>query len=80
MLRELKAAFAWPYTEIPGLNPELVVHHLSVRTDAKLAKQAPRLTHPNVARKIRDSIKGLQKARFIEPVAYQLVNIVPIKK
>lgn len=37
-LREYKDVFTWKYEEMPGLNPKLVTHKMSVDPKAKPAK------------------------------------------
>ena len=36
LLRKFKDIFAWDYSEMPGLDPGLVVHTLNVDLEAKL--------------------------------------------
>ena len=31
--------FAWSYEDMPGLNPQMTIHHLNIKPDAKLLKQ-----------------------------------------
>lgn len=38
LLREYKDFFTWKYEEMPGLNPKLVTHKMSVDPKAKPAK------------------------------------------
>lgn len=38
LLREYKDVFTWKYEEMPGLNPKLVTHKMSVDPKAKPAK------------------------------------------
>ncbi|KAL0289055.1 UNVERIFIED_CONTAM: hypothetical protein Sangu_2631900 [Sesamum angustifolium] len=39
LLNEFKDVFAWSYKEMPGLDPKIVVHHLSVKKGARPVKQ-----------------------------------------
>ncbi|KAL0451385.1 UNVERIFIED_CONTAM: hypothetical protein Slati_1116600 [Sesamum latifolium] len=39
LLHEFKDVFAWSYKEISGLDPKVVVHHLSVKKGARPVKQ-----------------------------------------
>ena len=38
LLSKYHDAFTWTYTEMPGLDPKIVVHHLTVRKRAKEIK------------------------------------------
>ncbi|KAL0445110.1 UNVERIFIED_CONTAM: hypothetical protein Slati_2233700 [Sesamum latifolium] len=42
LLHEFKDVFAWSYKEMPGLDPKIAVHHLSVRKRARPVKQGQR--------------------------------------
>lgn len=33
-----KINFAWPYSDMPGLDPNLIMHHLSIATSIKPIK------------------------------------------
>lgn len=48
-LTEVKINFTWSYVDMPGLDPELVVHNLDVFPDAKPVKQKLRKMHPHIA-------------------------------
>ncbi|KAL0427533.1 UNVERIFIED_CONTAM: hypothetical protein Slati_2928100 [Sesamum latifolium] len=38
LLHEFKDVFAWSYKEMPGLDPKVAVHHLSVKKGARPVK------------------------------------------
>ena len=40
LLKEYRVVFPWTYKEMPGLNPKIVVHHLSIRHGVRPTKQA----------------------------------------
>ena len=42
LLKEYKDVFTWTYKEMPGLDPKVVVHHLSIRHGVRPIKQAQR--------------------------------------
>ena len=42
LLKEYKDVFTWTYKEMPGLDPKVVVHHLSIRHGVRLIKQEQR--------------------------------------
>ncbi|KAL0359877.1 UNVERIFIED_CONTAM: hypothetical protein Sangu_0837100 [Sesamum angustifolium] len=39
LLHEFKDVFAWSYKEMPGLDPKVAIHHLSVKKGARPVKQ-----------------------------------------
>ena len=48
LLVEYKDVFAWTYKEVPGLNPSIALHHLAVKNDVRLVKQAQRRFQPEL--------------------------------
>ncbi|KAL0293934.1 UNVERIFIED_CONTAM: hypothetical protein Sangu_3227700 [Sesamum angustifolium] len=40
LLHEFKDVFAWSYKEMPGLDPKVAVHHLSVKKELALSNKA----------------------------------------
>ena len=62
--KERQVNFAWSYADMPGLDPDLVMHHLSLPLGAKPVKKKLRKMHPHVALldpkkvKIKDVSKG----------------------
>lgn len=67
---EKKISFAWSYADMPGLDPELVLHHLSLKADAKPVKQKLRKMHPQVALLVKVELKKLLDVGFIRPIDY----------
>ncbi|KAK4593805.1 hypothetical protein RGQ29_017768 [Quercus rubra] len=48
LLEEYKDVFAWSYKEMPGLDPKVAIHHLSVRHGVRPTKQAQRRFRPEL--------------------------------
>lgn len=42
LLKEYLDIFAWSYAEMPGLDPEIAVHRLNIKPDAKLSPSSKR--------------------------------------
>lgn len=42
LLYEFQDCFAWSYDEMPGLDPDVAVHHLHIKKDARPVAQPPR--------------------------------------
>ena len=45
-IREYIDIFAWNYEKMPGLDPQITMHHLNINSDAKSVKQQQRWFHP----------------------------------
>ena len=82
LLREYKDVVAWKYEEMPGLDPKLVTHKLSVDPKAKPMKQPTRKYHLDAKEKIKVEVDKLLKVGSIEEIKCLewLANIVPVKK
>jgi hypothetical protein len=52
LLKEYRDIFAWQYEEMPGLDPDLVVHALNVDLGSKPIIQPKRVFHPEVEAQI----------------------------
>ncbi|XP_028060408.1 uncharacterized protein LOC114264016 [Camellia sinensis] len=81
-LREYRDIFAWNYSEMPGLNPEIAVHKLATHPKKRPVKQPQRRTRPELTAQIEAEVDKLINAGFIREVKYPpwLANIVPVKK
>lgn len=51
--------FAWSYADMPGLDPDLVMHHLTMGEGAKLVKQKLRKMHPQIVVLVKAELKKL---------------------
>ncbi|GKV35610.1 hypothetical protein SLEP1_g43856 [Rubroshorea leprosula] len=82
LLHEFKDYFAWDYSEMPGLNRELVKHRLPINKGYKPYKQPPRRMSPEVILKVKEEVERLHKVGFIRTTRYSewLSNIVPVVK
>jgi hypothetical protein len=56
LLREFVDVFAWSYRDMPGLDPEIVVHRLPLKPECPPVKQKLRRTHPDMAFKIKEEV------------------------
>ena len=77
-----KINFSWTYSDMPGLDPDLIMHHLSIMPGIKLVKQKLRKMHPHVALLVKAELEKLLKAGFIRAIDYAewISNIVPVSK
>ncbi|KAG9442517.1 hypothetical protein H6P81_018371 [Aristolochia fimbriata] len=82
LLREYRDIFAWNYTEMPGLDPRVVVHKLAVHPSIGTVKQSQRGFRPELVPEIEKEVDKLITTNFIREVKYPswISNIVPVKK
>ncbi|GKV39784.1 hypothetical protein SLEP1_g47502 [Rubroshorea leprosula] len=82
LLHEFKDCFAWDYSEMPGLDRELVEHRLPINKGYKPYKQPPRCMSPEVILNVKEEVERLYKVGFIRTARYSewLSNIVPVLK
>ncbi|GLJ53607.1 hypothetical protein SUGI_1143580 [Cryptomeria japonica] len=67
---------------MPGLDLDLVMHHLTVAEGDKPVKQKLRKMHPQIAVLVKTELKKLLDVGFIRPIDYVewISNIVPVGK
>ena len=67
---------------MPGLDRDIVEHHIPMYSEARPVKQKLRRLRPEWAEKIREEIAKQIQANFLEVVDYPqwLANIVPVPK
>ncbi|GAU51875.1 hypothetical protein TSUD_416600 [Trifolium subterraneum] len=82
LLREYVDIFAWSYQDMPGLDPEIVEHHLPLKPECPPVKQKLRRTHPDMALRIKEEVQKQIDAGFLITSEYPqwLANIVPVPK
>ena len=74
--------FAWSPADMPGVSPEVSQHHLCISPDVRQVKQKPRRLAPERQQVVREEVKRLLAAGFIEEAKYPrwLSNVVLVKK
>jgi hypothetical protein len=82
LFREFRDVFAWSYEEMPGIDPNIVVHEIPTYPGAKPVRQRLRPVHPRKAAAIKAEVEKLLKAGFIYPIPLTdwVSNIVPVDK
>ncbi|KAL0322046.1 UNVERIFIED_CONTAM: hypothetical protein Scaly_2501000 [Sesamum calycinum] len=82
LLHKFKDVFAWSYKEMPGLDPKVAVHHLSVKKGARLVKQGQCRFRPELIPLIEGEMNKLIAVGFIREVKYPMwiSSIVPVRK
>ncbi|KAK4390240.1 Transposon Tf2-12 polyprotein [Sesamum angolense] len=82
LLHEFKDVFAWSYKDMPGLDPKVAVHHLSVKKRAHPVKQDQCRFRPKLISLIEDRVNKLIEVGFIQEVKYPMwiSSIIPVRK
>src|SRR6266487_5748678 len=82
LLKEYVDVFAWSYQDMPGLDTDIVEHHLPLKPECLPVKQKLRRTHPDLAVKIKEEVQKQIDAGFLVTSEYPqwLANIVPVPK
>ncbi|XP_077222190.1 uncharacterized protein LOC143856034 [Tasmannia lanceolata] len=80
--RENADIFAWTPADMPGIDPKVSVHKLSIDPTCKPVKQKRRHFAPKRQHAIREEVEKLLKADFIQEIGYPnwLANVVMVKK
>ncbi|KAK2376303.1 hypothetical protein QL285_077105 [Trifolium repens] len=81
-LRENADLFAWSAAEMPGLDPEVACHQLTVDPSAKYVVQRRRKQSPEKEEAAQKAVNDLLEANFISEARYTtwLSNVVLVKK
>ena len=82
ILTKRKVVFAWSYEDMPGLDKDIVEHHIPIYPEARPIKQKLHRLRPEWTEKIREQIAKQIQANFLEVLDYPqwLANIVPVSK
>ncbi|GAU46907.1 hypothetical protein TSUD_299580 [Trifolium subterraneum] len=57
LLKEYVDVFVWSYQDMPGLDTDIVEHHLPLKPECLPVKQKLRRTHPDLAVKIKEEVQ-----------------------
>ncbi|KAL0300444.1 UNVERIFIED_CONTAM: Transposon Tf2-12 polyprotein [Sesamum calycinum] len=68
LLHEFEDVFAWSYKKMPGLDPKIAVHHLSVKKGARPIKKGQRRFRPELIPLIEGEVNKLIEVGFIREV------------
>nr|XP_025679639.1 uncharacterized protein LOC112779552 [Arachis hypogaea] len=82
MIRANRDLFAWTPADMPGIGPEIMSHHLAVRSEARPVAQRRRKMSAERAEEVARQTASLLEAGFIREVDYStwLSNVVLVKK
>ena len=81
-MQEYIDVFAWNYEDMPGLDPEVAIHHLNISLDVKLIKQQQWRFRPEIMEAIELEVKKLIDSGFIRKEQHPdwVAIIMPITK
>ena len=81
-LRSNSDCFAWSHLDMPGINPEIIMHQLQVDPSHQPIRQKRRKFAPERDIIINEEVKNLLETGFIREVQYPewLANVVVFKK
>ncbi|KAL5702453.1 hypothetical protein ACHQM5_027671 [Ranunculus cassubicifolius] len=76
------SCFAYAYTDMPGIDPQIACHHLNVNPTAIPKAQRQRKLSPHLRQSVNQEIAKLKDAGFIRETNYPtwIANIVPVAK
>ncbi|XP_025704024.1 uncharacterized protein [Arachis hypogaea] len=82
MIRANRDLFAWTPADMPSIDPEIMSHHLAVRSEARPVAQRRRKMSAERAEEVARQTASLLEAGFIREVDYStwLSNVVLVKK
>jgi hypothetical protein len=66
--KDFHNVFAWSYEEMPGIDPKIVEHEITMYLDAKPIRQKLRLVNPRKKASIKVEVEKFLKAGFIYPI------------
>eukprot|EP00253_Pinus_taeda_P023260 PITA_23260 len=69
LLRENKEAFAWDYTDMKGISPELCTHRIYIKEGSQPVCQPQRRINPNLREIVKEELQILLNAGFIYPIS-----------
>ena len=69
LLQENKEAFAWDYTDMKGISPELCTDHIYIKEGSRLVCQPQRRMNPNLREIVKEELQKLLNAGFIYPIS-----------
>jgi hypothetical protein len=69
IFKEFHDIFAWSYEEMPGIDPDIVIHEIKTYPNAKRVRQHLHPVHPRKVASIKFEVEKLLKAGFIYLVA-----------
>ena len=82
MLHDYVDIFAWSYEDMPGLDTDIMVHHLPTKEDCPPVKQKARRMRPEMSEKIMAEVMKQFNVGFLVVTSYPqwVANVVTVPK
>ena len=82
LIREYIDVFAWNFEDIPSLDPQIAMHRLNIKPDAKPVKQKQQLFRPDIMEAIEAEVHKLIECGFIHEEQHPtwVANIISVLK
>ena len=80
LLHKYVEIFDWSYEDMPGLDTNIVVHHLPTKEDCPPVKQKVRRMRPEMSEKIKAEVMKQFDAGFLAVTSYPqwVANVFPV--
>ena len=69
VLKKHKIAFAWDYSDMKGLHPELCTHHIYTKDDCRAIRKPHRRMNPTLREVFKEELQKLLATNFIYPIS-----------
>ena len=82
MLHDYVEIFTWSYEDMPGLDTDIVVHHLPTKEECPPVKQKVRRMRPEMSERIKAEVMKQFNIGFLVVTSYPqwVSNVVPVPK
>jgi hypothetical protein len=82
LLKEYADCFAWDYTEMPGLDRNIVEHQLPLKNGFRPCQQQARQMKAEVLVEVKKEVEKMLEAGFIRPCRYAewISSVVTVQK
>ena len=69
-LKRNKDVFAWSHEDMPGIDPSVITHRLSIYPSSKPVRQKKRVFAPERDNAVKEEVQKLIVAKFIREIYY----------
>jgi hypothetical protein len=69
VLSKYQQAFAWEYSDMKGIDPQLCTHHIYIEKDARPIRQPQRRLNPHLRDIVKEELQKLLDVDFIYPIS-----------
>jgi hypothetical protein len=82
LLKEYADCFAWDYTEMPGLDNNIVKHRLPLKNGFRPFQQRARELKAEVLVEVKNEVEKMLEVGFVRPCRYAewISSVVPVQK